>query len=82
MRSKRLKQLSEIEHARLVQQAGVLCRELNGLSARLAPGCDDYMAITSLNMAVLSTIKQVTGKPAPWIMPTTGASYPDAKGEA
>ena len=76
MRRKRPKQLSELDHAHLVEQARIFCRVLNDMTSRVAPTSDDYRAITALNDAALATVKVVTGHPAPWILPATGASYP------
>ena len=76
MRSKRPAKLSEIEHARLIEQARVFCGNLNDLSSRVSPSADDYWVLHDLNAAVLSTIEKLTGRPAPWIVPTSAASYP------
>ena len=76
MRSKRPAKLSELEHARLVEQARVFCGNLNDLSSRVSPSADDYWVLHDLNAAVLSTIEKLTGRPAPWIVPTSAASYP------
>lgn len=80
MRSKRPKQLSELEHARLLTEARVFCQHLNDLSSRVSPSAADYWVIHQLNLAVLSTIEKLTGKPAPWILPALGSSSPDCKG--
>ena len=76
MGRKRPKQLSELEHIQLVEQARIFCRALNDMSSRVAPDSDDYRAITALNHAALTTVKVITGQPAPWILPPMGASYP------
>lgn len=76
MRRKRPTRLSGLNHAHLVEQARIFCRVLNDLSSRVAPTSDDYRAITALNDAARGTVKAVTGHPAPWILPVTGASYP------
>ena len=77
MRSKRPKKLSELHHARLIDQSRAYCRTLNELTASVSPVSDDYLAISNLNAAVLETIKAITGEMAPWVRPVTGASYPD-----
>lgn len=80
MRSKRPAKLSEIEHARLLNDARVFCQHLNDLSSRVSTSAADYWILHELNVAVLSTIEKVTGRPAPWILPASAASYPDAGG--
>lgn len=80
MRSKRPAKLSEIEHARLLNDARVFCQHLNDLSSRVSPSAADYWILHELNVAVLSTIEKLTGKPAPWILPARGSSSPDCKG--
>ena len=80
MRCKRPKQLSEIQHARLLAEARVFCRTLNDLSASVSASGDDSWVLHELNVAVLTTVEKLTGKPAPWILPASGASYPDAGG--
>lgn len=77
MRSKRPKQLSELNRARLLEQSRVYCRMLNDLTASVSPVSGDYLAISNLNAAVLETIMAVTGEMAPWVRPVTAASYPD-----
>lgn len=79
MRSKRPTKLSEIQHARLLTEARVFCRTLNELSASVAPTSADYLIISDLNAAVLAAVKEITGQPAPWILPASAASYPNAK---
>lgn len=77
MRSKRPKQISELNRALLLEQSRAYCRMLNELSSSVSPVSDDYLAIIDLNAAVLETIKAITGEMAPWVRPVTGASYPD-----
>lgn len=77
MRSKRPKQISELNRALLLEQSRAYCRMLNELSSSVSPVSDDYLAIIDLNAAVLKTIEAVTGEMAPWVRPVTGASYPD-----
>ncbi len=80
MRCKRPAKLSEIQHARLLDEARVFCRTLNELSASVSASGDDCWTLHDLNVAVLTTVEKLTGKPAPWIMPASAASYPDAGG--
>lgn len=80
MRSKRPAKLSETQHARLLTEARVFCRTLNELSASVAPTSVDYLLISNLNAAVLAAVKEITGQPAPWILPASAASYPKAGG--
>jgi hypothetical protein len=77
MRSKRPKQISELNRARLLEQSRAYCRTLNELTASVSPVSEDYLAVSNLNAAVLETIRAVTGDMAPWVRPVTGASYPD-----
>jgi len=80
MRNKRRKQLSEIDHARLIEAARVFCIGLNDLSSGVAPSAADYWTLHELNLSVLATLEKLTGKPAPWILPALGKSAPDCKG--
>lgn len=76
MRSRRPKSISESQRTQLIAAARVFCRELNDLSAKVAPSADDYWTLHHLNASVLATVEKLTGQPAPWIAPTSGASYP------
>lgn len=77
MRSKRSKQISELNRARLIEQSRAYCRMLNDLTSSVSPVSEDYLAVSKLNAEVLETIRAITGEIAPWIRPVTGASYPD-----
>lgn len=77
MRSKRPKQISELNRARLIEQSRTYCRMLNDLTSSVSPVSEHYLAVSKLNAEVLETIKAITGEMAPWVRPVTGASYPD-----
>lgn len=77
MRSKRPRQISELNRALLLEQSRAYCRMLNDLTSSVSPVSEHYLAVSKLNAEVLETIKAITGEMAPWVRPVTGASYPD-----
>ncbi|RWK37358.1 MAG: hypothetical protein EOR46_25940 [Mesorhizobium sp.] len=65
------KQLSEAQVARFLADAERLHKSLT--QPLISPSCDHYRALVALNQALLQTVKEVTGKAAPWVQwGTTG----------
>ncbi|TIP30220.1 MAG: hypothetical protein E5X67_03365 [Mesorhizobium sp.] len=65
------KQLSEAQVARFLADAERLHKSLT--QPLISPSCGHYRALVALNQALLQTVKEVTGKTAPWVQwGTTG----------
>ncbi|TIO04675.1 MAG: hypothetical protein E5X88_30700 [Mesorhizobium sp.] len=59
------KQLSEAQIARFLADAEKLHKSIT--QPLIAPGSDHHRALVALNQTLLQTVKEVTGKTAPWI---------------
>jgi hypothetical protein len=74
-RHKSSKQLSEAQIARFLADAERLHKSIT--QPLISPGSDQHRALVALNQTLLQTVKEVTGKTAPWVpWGTTGPVLP------
>jgi hypothetical protein len=76
-RHKPSKQLSAAEIERFLADAEMLHKTIT--RPLISPSSDHHRALVALNQTLLQTVKEVTGRPAPWVQwHSTGPALPPA----